>query len=197
MDPKEKYVFIIDEINRGNLAKILGELMLLIEPDKRSPEWGVKLAYAKEADARFYVPPNVFLLGMMNTADRSLTMVDYALRRRFAFVSIEPGFKEDSFAAHLAAEKVSDGMLERIRARIGELNTVIGEDRANLGPGFCIGHSFFARPPAVEDGQDSLTPEAEEAWYQRVVDTEVVPLLEEYWFDAPDKAEQWRKTLMS
>nr|WP_237181067.1 DUF3578 domain-containing protein [Roseomonas haemaphysalidis] len=196
-DPNETYVFIIDEINRGNLAKILGELMLLIEPDKRGPEWGVKLAYAKEADARFYVPQNLFVLGMMNTADRSLTMVDYALRRRFAFVSVEPGFAEDSFAAHLADKKVSAGMLARIRSRIGNLNATIREDRANLGPGFCIGHSFFAGPPEAEPGQDSLTPEAEDAWYQRVVDTEIVPLLEEYWFDDPSRAEQWRSTLLS
>ena len=77
-EPGETFVFVIDEINRGNLSKILGELMLLIEPDKRAPEWGVKLAYALSADERFYVPPNLYLLGMMNTADRSLSLVDYA-----------------------------------------------------------------------------------------------------------------------
>jgi hypothetical protein len=196
-DPNETHVFIIDEINRGNLAKILGELMLLIEPDKRGPDWGVKLAYAKEADARFYVPPNVHLLGMMNTADRSLTMVDYALRRRFAFVSVEPGFAEASFAAHLSDKKVSAGMLAQIRERIGSLNAIIRDDRANLGPGFCIGHSFFAGPPEAEAGQDSLTSEAEAAWYRRVVENEIVPLLEEYWFDDPDKAERWRSTLLA
>jgi hypothetical protein len=196
-DPKEKYVFIIDEINRGNLSKILGELMLLIEPDKRKSEWGVKLAYAKEADARFYVPENVFLLGMMNTADRSLTMVDYALRRRFAFVSVEPGFAEDSFATHLTEQKVSTGMIARIRDQIGRLNTTIREDRTNLGPGFCIGHSFFATPPEPDQGQDSLTSEAEAAWYRRVIENEIVPLLEEYWFDDPGKADSWRGTLLA
>jgi hypothetical protein len=196
-DSKQIYVFIIDEINRGNLSKILGELMLLIEPDKRKSEWGVKLTYAREADARFYVPENVFLLGMMNTADRSLTVVDYALRRRFAFVSVEPGFGEKSFEAHLTNEKVSAAMVQQIRQRIGALNATIREDRTNLGPGFCIGHSFFAAPPKPEDGQDSLSPEAEAAWYRRVIENEIVPLLEEYWFDNPDKADNWRSTLLT
>jgi hypothetical protein len=195
-DPDETYVFIIDEINRGNLAKILGELMLLIEPDKRAPEWAVKLAYAEKADERFYVPENVFLLGMMNTADRSLTMVDYALRRRFAFVSVEPGFGEASFAAHLAAKQVSPGMIGQIRQRIGDLNSTIRDDRSNLGPGFCIGHSFFAAPPEPDNGDASLSPEAEAAWYQRVIENEIVPLLEEYWFDDPSKTEDWRSRLL-
>nr|WP_277819366.1 DUF3578 domain-containing protein [Pseudoroseomonas vastitatis] len=195
-DPDETYVFIIDEINRGNLSKILGELMLLIEGDKRESKWGVKLAYAEMADARFYVPPNVFLLGMMNTADRSLAVVDYALRRRFAFVTVEPGFGEASFEAHLAELAVSSATIARIRDRMGALNTAIAEDRANLGPGFCIGHSFFSGPPrAGQDGEPAAESEAD--WYRRVIETEVAPLLEEYWFDDPGKAGDWSRKLLA
>ena len=194
--PKQRYVFIIDEINRGNLSKILGELMMLIEPDKRSSEWGLKLAYAESAEAKFYVPENVFLLGMMNTADRSLSVVDYALRRRFAFVTIDPGLEEDSFKTYLNQKKVSDSTIALIRERIGALNADIESDKANLGKGFCIGHSFFCYPPAVEENQE-LSGDAQRGWYDRVIDYEILPLLEEYWFDNPNKADQWRSRLKS
>ena len=90
-------MFVIDEVNRGNLSKIFGELMMLIEPDKRGPDYAIPLAYSTSPIHRFYVPDNVYLLGMMNTADRSLAVVDYALRRRFAFVTLEPAFGEDRF----------------------------------------------------------------------------------------------------
>ncbi len=145
-DPNQRYVFIIDEINRGNLSKILGELMLLIESDKRKPEWAVKLAYAENSEEKFYVPENLFVLGLMNTADRSLSVVDYALRRRFAFVELPPGFRERSFQSFLNARGLSDSVIAVIRSRVGELNEEIEKDRANLGRGLCIGHSFFANP---------------------------------------------------
>jgi hypothetical protein len=196
-DQGEDYVFVIDEINRGNLSKILGELMLLIEPDKRSPEWAVKLAYAEKPGERFYVPPNLFLLGLMNTADRSLAVVDYALRRRFGFVTVRPGFGEGAFSSHLGERGVTGAMVARIRARMGELNEAIAADKTSLGPGFCIGHSFFASPPLVAVTAADGGAETEEAWYRRVVETEIAPLLEEYWFDAPDKAEDWRRRLLA
>jgi hypothetical protein len=198
-DPDEIYVFIVDEVNRGNLSKILGELMLLIEPDKRSPEWAVKLAYAEEPDERFYVPANLFLLGMMNTADRSLAVVDYALRRRFAFVTVPPGFGEKAFTAHLEGKGVSEATIEQICGRMGELNQAISADRTNLGPGFCIGHSFFSSPPALPPANGSANDAAvaEERWYRRVVETEIVPLLEEYWFDDPTKAAEWHQQLLA
>jgi hypothetical protein len=192
-EPDEKWVFIIDEVNRGNLSKILGELMLLIEPDKRSPEWAVKLAYAERSNERFYVPPNVFLLGMMNTADRSLAVVDYALRRRFAFVTLSPAFGSEAFAAHLRAAGTSDVMIEKIRQGMERLNEEIAGDRTNLGPGFRIGHSFFASPS--EPGEVGAR-ETEDNWYERIIETEVVPLLAEYWFDDPEKAEDWRARLL-
>ena len=186
-DPNGKYVFIIDEINRGNLSKILGELMLLIESDKRDRVWATKLSYAWEGDDGFYVPNNLYLLGLMNTADRSLSIVDYALRRRFAFVLMEPAFGT-KFKEYLHNSNVSDATIERIVSRMEKLNKAIGEDRTNLGPGFRIGHSFFTPRMRVDD---SL------AWYQRVVATEIAPLLEEYWFDDPDKAEDWRIQLLA
>jgi 5-methylcytosine-specific restriction endonuclease McrBC GTP-binding regulatory subunit McrB len=143
-DPNELYVFTIDEINRGNLSKIFGELMLLIEPDKRSPEWATKLAYAPAAEERFYVPPNVYLLGMMNTADRSLSLVDYALRRRFAFVTLRPEYGSNKFRQHLLEKGVGAELADRIIERMISVNEEIAADQTNLGPGFCIGHSFFS-----------------------------------------------------
>lgn len=186
-DPGGTYVFIIDEINRGNLSKIFGELMLLIEPDKRGPTWKTRLAYAAGGDEEFYVPDNLFILGMMNTADRSLSLVDYALRRRFAFVAMEPLYGTAKFRAHLEAHGIPENVINRIVNGMGELNQAIEADRTNLGPGFRIGHSFFTMTGTVADP---------EAWYRRIVETEIHPLLEEYWFDAPETADQWRDQLL-
>src|SRR5205823_1580196 len=100
-DLEHGYVFIIDEINRGNMSKIFGELLMLIESDKRTIEWAVPLAYSVDSDEKFYIPPNVYLVGLMNTADRSIAVVDYALRRRFAFVDLKPSLKSEKFATYL------------------------------------------------------------------------------------------------
>lgn len=181
------YVFIIDEINRGNLSKILGELMLLIEPDKRGPEWATRLSYASQGEPDFFVPPNLYILGMMNTADRSLSVVDYALRRRFAFVSMAPLFGSPKYRTHLINHGVPETLVSKIVSGMGELNQAIEEDRINLGPGFRIGHSFFTPSQSLDDA---------ETWYKLVVETEIHPLLEEYWFDAPEKADQWRDQLL-
>jgi hypothetical protein len=186
--PEKPHVFIIDEINRGNLSKIFGELMLLIEHDKRSAAWGARLAYSRETDPNFFVPDNVYILGMMNTADRSLSMVDYALRRRFAFVSLEPAFNSEAFNTHLASAGVPPDTIRQIIGGMTALNAEIAADKANLGPGFQIGHSFFTPPEGF-----SFTP----SWFERVVETEIRPLLEEYWFDEPAKAAEWRGRLLS
>ncbi|MDR9812124.1 MrcB family domain-containing protein [Rhizobium hidalgonense] len=180
--PSTPHVMIIDEINRGNLSKIFGELMLLIEADKRNPEWATRLAYQRKEEGRFYIPDNLYLIGMMNTADRSLSLVDYALRRRFAFSNVEPQFDTPRFGAFLASKALPEDIISRLRSRMGELNSAIAADRINLGPGFRIGHSFFTPYTDVEDA---------EAWYQNIIDTEIVPLLEEYWFDNPERAEDW------
>jgi hypothetical protein len=187
LSPGRKHVFIIDEINRGNLSKILGELMLLIESDKRGLSWATSLTYSEPNAPRFYIPENVYLLGMMNTADRSLSIVDYALRRRFSFVLLEPMFQSVRFKAMLGENGVPDAVVDLIVSRMADLNKAIGEDRAGLGPGYQIGHSFFVPFGAFE---------YEPGWYRRVIETEVYPLLEEYWFDDPDKAGTWRERLL-
>ena len=185
-DPNQDYVFIIDEINRGNLSKILGELMLLIEGDKRDRQWAMPLASGRE---KFFVPPNVYLLGLMNTADRSLAVVDYALRRRFAFIDLAPNLNSPKFKAHLVSRGISAGVVETVIARIGLLNAEIVEDVTNLGPGFAIGHSYFC--------SDLMAGESDHAWYERIIRTEIVPLLREYWFDAPRKVDAWSAQLLA
>jgi hypothetical protein len=180
-DPTAKYVFIIDEINRGNLSKIFGELLMLIEPDKRTADFAVPLAYPRERktnekeEAPFFVPPNVYLLGLMNTADRSLALVDYALRRRFGFIRLEPAFHNPRFKTFMVDRGVSDDLAQRIINRMTELNGEIAQDTKNLGPGFEIGHSYFC-PTGEEDNCDS-------DWYEAIVNSEIEPLLREYWFD--------------
>lgn len=185
-DPDRVYVFIIDEINRGNLSKILGELMLLIEGDKREAKWAMELASSK---LPFHVPANVNIMGLMNTADRSLAVVDYALRRRFAFVDLKPKLGSPKLRAHLEHAGVQASLLDTLISRIDALNREITADVTNLGPGFAVGHSFFCGGPMdSEDGP---------SWYARVIRTEIAPLLREYWFDAPIKASSWEDQLLA
>lgn len=179
-DLGNKYVFIIDEVNRANLSKVFGELMMLIEPDKRDDRWAVPLAYAAPGSKAFFVPPNVYLIGMMNTADRSLAVVDYALRRRFAFFDLEPAIESDVFREHLEGRGIGDAVATRVVRRIGDLNKRIAGDSTNLGPGFRIGHSYFCG--------SHLGGQSDEAWYDRVIRTEIAPLVREYWFDDPEEA---------
>jgi hypothetical protein len=186
-DPGRAYVFIIDEINRGNLAKILGELMMLIEPDKRGPVHGVQLTYGKATDARFYLPDNLYVIGTMNTADRSLALVDYALRRRFAFLSLEPNFGP-RFREQLEAHGRPAELIAEICDRIALINQRITEDVRGLGPGYQIGHSFFC------NGEHAAE---HESWYSDVVNFELRPLLEEYWMDDPKKADEAVKALLA
>ena len=180
-DSNNSYVFIIDEINRGNLSKIFGELMLLVEADKRGVEWQVPLTYSKDLGERFYVPENVYLIGLMNTADRSLAMVDYALRRRFAFVDVKPEFQSEGFTRYMQEKGAEEAMIATITSRMNSLNDRIGKDIANLGPGFCIGHSFLC--------SKSETGLYDNAWYRQVVNFEIAPLIREYWFDDPNTAQ--------
>ena len=187
-DPDKRYVFIIDEVNRGNLTKIFGEIMMLIEPDKRESEYAVPLAYSPD-DEPFYVPENVFLIGMMNTADRSLAMVDYALRRRFAFIRLEPAFGTDQFSDHLLEADVEEDLVNKIVDRLSALNREIRDERKNLGPGFEIGHSFFCPREADE--------QLDEPWYEAIVRREIEPLLREYWFDRPEHVDKLAKQLLA
>jgi len=186
-DRQNSYFFIIDEINRGNLSKIFGEMMMLLERDKRGEEFSIPLTYSESADERFYIPTNLYLIGTMNTADRSLSIVDYALRRRFAFVTLSPGFKNDRFRDALRDAGASEDLIKRICYRIGALNDLITNDARNLGWGFCVGHSFFC--PA--EGQIP-----DDRWYREVIESEIRPLLEEYWMDEPEKVAEQVKQLL-
>jgi len=183
----EPFVFIIDEINRGNLSRIFGELMMLIESDKRGAEHAIPLTYSK--DEAFFVPENVHVVGLMNTADRSLALVDYALRRRFGFIDLKPAFGKERFTQYLLEQNAPDAIVSRINHRMGELNQQIRADRRNLGPGFEIGHSYFV-PSGKEDTLD-------ETWYETVIETEVAPLLREYWFDQPDLVDEHVSRLLA
>lgn len=184
----ESWVFIIDEINRGNLASILGELLSLMEADKRSEEFAVPLTYRKEGDDDFYVPQNVFIIGTMNTADRSLAFVDYALRRRFAFEDVEPAFDREEFTDFLLAQGAESGVIDLIVERLTALNERIRSDTKNLGPGYEIGHSYFCPKEEGEYGR---------SWYDVIVESEIVPLLREYWFDEPEAYEQAANALLA
>lgn len=186
-DPEAEYVFIIDEINRGNLSKVFGELMMLIESDKRGPDWAINMTYGGDLEDKFYVPENVHILGLMNTADRSLAMVDYALRRRFAFFNLRPGFQTTSFSNHLISKGVDHELVKVITAKMTKLNQQIADDVINLGAGFCIGHSFFCNFPAKTAPNDH--------WYQQIIRREIAPLIREYWFDDTKKAESLIESL--
>jgi 5-methylcytosine-specific restriction enzyme B len=185
---QKPYVFIIDEINRGNLSKIFGELMMLIEPDKRGKEHAIPLAYSQSAAEKFYIPENLHLIGMMNTADRSLAMVDYALRRRFRFITLKPEFASESFRKSLSDAGAGAQLVNKIVGRMGALNEVIAADTKNLGPGYQIGHSFFCLRNGIEP---------DENWYRRVVESEIVPLIQEYWFDNEQKVKEQRSALLA
>lgn len=172
------YFFIIDEINRGNLSKIFGELFMLIESDKRGIE--LKLLYA---DEKFSVPKNVYIIGMMNTADRSLAMMDYALRRRFAFFNLEPGFSTKGFRQY--QEGLHSEKFNKLIDRVEALNVEIANDES-LGEGFCIGHSYFCE---LKETSDQIL--------SGIVEFELAPLLKEYWFDETSKAKTWIEDLRS
>ena len=178
LDDSREHVFIIDEINRGNLSKILGELMMLIEHDKRGYDHDVTLTYSD--GQLFSVPPNLRIIGMMNTADRSLALVDYALRRRFNFLEITPGFASPKFTAHLAARNVHPDRAKVIVTAMTKLNETIAS-APELGEGFKVGHSYFCGATKVAD---------QKRWLEDIVELEIGPLLREYWFDNLKKYEE-------
>ena len=175
-NPDKDYFFIIDEINRGNLSKIFGELLMLIEADYRDEK--ATLAYT---GSDFSVPKNLYIIGMMNIADRSLAMIDYALRRRFSFFDIDPAFNSDGFSNY--QEKFANETFKKLIEQIQELNRAITEDKS-LGKGFCIGHSYFCN-----------AEECTEAWMKDIVEFDILPMLSEYWFDDEVKLNQWKNIL--
>ena len=180
LDAVNDYFFIIDEINRGNLSKIFGELFMLLENDKRGAS--LQLVYS---DEKFSIPDNLYIIGMMNTADRSLAMLDYALRRRFAFFDLKPGFETDGFKNYQLT--INNSKLTNLITCVKNLNYAIVSDET-LGEGFCIGHSYFCnlKPESVDDQVIS-----------NIVEYELVPLLKEYWFDEPNLVIEWSESLRS
>ena len=186
LSPETPHFLIIDEINRGNLSKIFGELMMLIESDKRGAKHSVKLTYADDDSPSFYVPKNLYVIGTMNTADRSLAVVDFALRRRFAFISLEPGFDEPSFEAFLSARDIPKPVIEHIRSSVRRLNQEIAKDTTALGKGYEIGHSFFTPDKKITHPIE---------WLSDIIEYEVGPLLEEYFVDEPAEAKNLAKLL--
>lgn len=174
--PDKEFFFIIDEINRGNMSKIFGELLMLIERDYRGSK--ATLAYN---GLSFSVPENLYIIGMMNTADRSLAMIDYALRRRFSFFEMEPGFDSEGFIRY--QNGLNNETLNELISRIKDLNREIALDKS-LGKGFCIGHSYFC-------GRDRCTDE----WLHSVVEYDILPMLREYWFDDETKYQRWENIL--
>jgi 5-methylcytosine-specific restriction protein B len=178
IDGDNDYFFIIDEINRGNLSKIFGELFMLIENDKRGLE--LQLLYRNEM---FSIPKNVYIIGMMNTADRSLAMIDYALRRRFAFYDLKPAFHSYGFREYRTT--LNNEKFNRLIDCVIQLNTAIANDDS-LGEGFCIGHSYFCNLGTIKDKTLS-----------NIVEYEIIPLIKEYWFDEPSKVRDWSERLRS
>ena len=174
--PDKDFFFIIDEINRGNLSKVFGELLMLIEPDYRGTR--ITLAYN---GLSFMVPKNIYIIGLMNTADRSLAMIDYALRRRFSFFEIEPGFDSDGFVKY--QNSLNNETFNDLIKQVQELNKEISRDKS-LGKGFCIGHSYFC-------GQVSCSDD----WMHSIVDYDILPVLSEYWFDDSGKLQHWENIL--
>ena len=180
---ENKYFLIIDEINRGNISKIFGELFILIENDKRGEEYALELVY--KDDEKFFVPENLYIIGLMNTADRSLAMLDYALRRRFIFIDIEPAFNKPQFKNDLENKNIDKDLINKIIEKFTKLNETIKSDKT-LGKGYTIGHSYFCN-------RKNLSKED----YEDIINYEIAPTLREYWFDNEDKAEKEIKELLN
>ena len=182
---ENKYFFIIDEINRGSLSKIFGELLMLIEADKRGEEHSVNLIYSKNSKKReyFFVPENVYIIGMMNTADRGIAMVDYALRRRFSFFYMQPAFDSEGFSQKM--KEANNSKFNSLIKVVKLLNEDIKND-VSLGKGFCIGHSYFCADDCSDD-----------ALLSEIVEYELIPLIQEYWFDDEAKSGSWSNELRS
>lgn len=189
-NPESKFVVVIEEINRGNPAQIFGELLTLLEASKRTPGEALELCYPDSDGIHrpVHIPDNLYVIGTMNIADRSLALVDLALRRRFAFVTLEPRLGEAWRNWVVRQGNLDSVLVTDIERRMTELNEQIATD-ARLGKPFRIGHSYVTPAQRLETDQT-------QSWFQQVVETEIGPLLEEYWFDAPDEARKARDRLL-
>jgi 5-methylcytosine-specific restriction protein B len=186
-EPDEAFVLVIEEINRGNPAQIFGEMLTLLEDTKRCREEALQLAYRHDPHERVFIPENLYIVGTMNVADRSLALVDLALRRRFAFFTLTPRLDAEWAAWCREKGRLEDDVVTVIRDRLLQVNVTISEDRS-LGEQFQLGHSFVTPAEPV--------PEAW-PWFRQIVETEIEPLLKEYWFDQPDKVRDARRSLLA
>ncbi|MBU1218354.1 AAA family ATPase [Myxococcota bacterium] len=186
-NPDSKYVVLIEEINRGQPARIFGEMLTLLEADKRTPDEALELCYHRENE-RVYIPDNLYVIGTMNVADRSLALVDMAFRRRFAFINLEPTLNEKWMDWVHTTNDVPLDLLREIRSRVTALNVTIAAD-SRLGTQFRIGHSYFT-PERYSRKEDA------KSWYRQVVETEIGPLLDEYWYDDPEQSAKAVKNLV-
>jgi 5-methylcytosine-specific restriction enzyme B len=187
-EPDRPFVLVIEEINRGNPAQIFGEMLTLLESTKRQRSEAIELAYRKVAGERVHVPDNLYVIGTMNVADRSLAIVDLALRRRFAFVDLEPQLGL-AWREWCVAHGLDDEICSEIETRISALNADIAA-AISLGPQFRIGHAVVT-PDIEEKVRDGR------AWFRAKVDTEIGPLLDEYWYDAPATAKEAKAKLLA
>lgn len=187
--PERDYVLVIEEINRGNPSQVFGEMLTLLEADKRNPENAIELAYSRDEEDAFYLPQNLHLIGTMNVADRSLALVDVALRRRFAFFNLSPQINDNWEQWCIAEAGLLENDVRLIRERMKELNEKLSQD-PSLGPQYRVGHSFVTptRNTEISNGVE---------WFSKVVRTEIGPLLEEYWFDNAKQAEEATKALVA
>ncbi len=187
-DPTSRHVIVIEEINRGNPAQIFGEMLTLLEADKRTPDEALELSYKRSETEHMFIPDNLYVIGTMNIADRSLALVDLALRRRFAFIDLEPVLGTPWRDWVHAQFGIDSEVLVEIEKRLISLNSAISCD-TGLGPQFQIGHSYVTPSFSVRiaDGRE---------WFRQVVDTEIGPLLDEYWFDAREKSKKAKDCLL-
>lgn len=181
-DPENKYVTVIEEVNRGNPAQVFGEMLTLLEADKRNGDCAIELCYSSDGDEPVFIPPNLYVIGTMNIADRSLTIVDFALRRRFAFVNLQPRIGDEWLEWIHEKNGIDKQLLQKIQSNMQKLNKGIAEDNT-LGSAFEIGHSFVT-PSSEENVEDAGR------WFREIVETEIGPLLDEYWFDNAEKAKK-------
>lgn len=185
-NPNEKYFFIIDEINRGNISKVFGELMMLIEEDKRCDKYAISLTYSEDTDEPFFVPDNLYIIGCMNTADRSLAHIDYALRRRFSFIKLLPEFG-DTFKDFLVQKGISSSFANKVCEKLEKVNAIIAADPL-LTDGKMIGHSYFC------SYSKELPPET---WWNNIMKYKVLPYIEEICFDEEEQYQKIKDILLS
>lgn len=173
IDNNKPYVIVIDEFNRGNVSKIFGELITLLEPDKRNGMRNAESVLLPYSKKEFYIPSNVFLVATMNTADRSLDTIDYAIRRRFAFITVKPQeIDDDNFNSELFRE-VSNLFI----SNYDEYAESGFDDTIKLLPAETLSEEY--RPEDVWIGHSYFIMDGEYALQDRLL-FEIIPLLEEY-----------------